>query len=130
MVNKLMSDKLLKNPEAIGLALNLIRLDGTSKRAQSDQQTRRVLTDQQQRDLIQKIMNEVTAFRPQPGDYSQERNQAMQVVRWLQSMGPDLDEVLSGAAATLDKKSKELSVGNETRSTAMSRIQNESPVFP
>jgi hypothetical protein len=45
-------------------------------------------------------------------------------------MGPDLDEVLSGAAATLDKKSKELSVGNETRSNAMSRIQNEISSLP
>ena len=125
IVNKLLNDKLLKNSEAVSLALTLLRVDGPPKRNQPDSQVRRVLTEQQQRDLLQKLMNEVTAYKPPSGMFSPERDQALNIVRWLQSMGGDLDGYLNGAAATLEKKDKELSGGNDPRANGMFKYQNE-----
>lgn len=130
IVNKLLNDKLLKNSEAVSLALNLLRIDGPPKRNQPDSQGRRILTEQQQRDLLQKLMNEVTAYKSPAGMFSPERDQALNIVRWLQSMAGDLDGYLNGAAATLEKKDKELSGGNDPRANGMFKYQSEVASLP
>ena len=130
IVNKLLSDKLLKNAEAVSLALNLLRIDGPPKRNQADSQVRRILSEQQQRDLLQKLMNEVTAYKPPLGSFSPERDQALNIVHWLQSMGAELDAFLNGAAATLERKGKELSGGNDPRTSGMFKYQSEVASLP
>jgi hypothetical protein len=134
IANKLLNEKLLKNSEAANLALSLIRVSGPLQRNQPEpnSQARRVplLTEQQQRDLLQKLMNEVTAYKPPPaGGYSPERDQAWNLFRSLKSMGPGLESVLTGGMATLEKRANEFGFF-EGQSNPMFKFQNEIGTLP
>lgn len=133
IAGKLANERLLNNSEAAMLAISLIRLDGLSKRNLSgdgNSQARRVLSEQQQRDLLQKLTSEANSFRPQDGGYSPEREQALNILRWLRSLGSELDGVLPGGAAALDKKLNELSGPNDVRANARSKSQAEINSLP
>ncbi|HEX6043830.1 MAG TPA: PPC domain-containing protein [Pyrinomonadaceae bacterium] len=129
IADKLLSEKrLLKDAEAMNLALSLIRLSGVSRRTQtsdSNDQPRRLLSEQQQRDLIQKVSNEAMAFRPSAGNnYSQEQNQAVNALRSLEMMGPEVDGVVSGGTAALQKRANELGNAGDARAFENLKLHN------
>jgi hypothetical protein len=64
-------------------------------------------------------------FKPRPGGYSPDREMTWTILRSLQGMGTELDGVLTGGAATLEKRSKELGVGSDNQRNVMFKYQNE-----
>jgi hypothetical protein len=127
IVDKLLTEKLLKNPEAVGVALGLIRLSGSPKRTQTNEPNSQgrvpLLSEQQQRDLLQKLANEAMNYRPPAGGFTPEREQARAVLSSLQSMGIELDGILTGGAAALEKRASELGSPNDLLNNARYKLQ-------
>ncbi len=137
IVNKLVNDKeLLKNSEAIALALNLLRIQGQLPRGRFKEPAPQVagdqlLSEQQQRDLLQTLANEAMASKPPPtGGYSPERDLTAYVLRSLQLMGPELDGVVSGGAVAIEKRAKEFGGNGDPRANVMLKYQNEIQNLP
>lgn len=130
VVNKLVNDKaLFRNPEAVSLALSMLRIGANIPRVgihipDSQMRAAPLLSEQQRRDLLQKLVNEAVAYKPGVG-YSPERDIAWNVLRSLQSMGPELDSVVSGGAAILEKRAGEIGGPGNTQVDAMLKHQNE-----
>ena len=86
---KLQNEKLLANPEASMLAVNLLRLAHSPVRRfapasnpppPSKTDTPPLLSEQEYRDLFEKTLNEALAYRRQAGNsYSPERNSALNI---------------------------------------------------
>ena len=135
IADKLLNEKLLRNIEAMNVAVALIRIVGPLRRAPSSERNpqsgrAQLLSDQQKRDLVQKLVNEVMNYKPSPG-YSPERDRAWNMLRSLQSMGPDLDGVLTGGAAALEKRGNELAGGHgDPNVGVMQKLQNEIGTLP
>ena len=115
IVNKLVNDKeLLKNSEAIGLAMGLLRVQGQLPRGRYIEQDpqrggAQLLSEEQKRNLLQKLANDAMAYKPVPAaGYSPDRDMAAFVLRGLQLMGSELDGVVSGGPAVLEKRLNEI----------------------
>ncbi|HWF90449.1 MAG TPA: PPC domain-containing protein [Pyrinomonadaceae bacterium] len=113
IASKLMSDKLLTNPEAASVAMNLLRLGQQQSNGSvlSPNGPRiAILPDEQYRELLQKALSEALAYshRPSP-QYNPERDAAMNLLYGLQQFGSELDTVSGGATAAVIKKIAELS---------------------
>jgi hypothetical protein len=137
IVNKLVNDKdLLKNSEAIALAMNLLRIQGQLPRGRFKEPAPQVggdqlLSEQQQRDLLQKLANDAMTSKPPltPG-YSPERDMTAYVLRGLQLMGPDLDGVVSGGAVAVEKRAREFGGNPDPQANVMFKYQNEIQNLP
>ena len=135
IADKLLNEKLLRNNEAMNVAVALIRIVGPLRRAPSSERNAQsgrtqLLSDQQKRDLVQKLVNEVMNYKP-PAGYSPERDRAWNMLRSLQAMGPDLDGVLTGGAAALEKRGNELAGGHgDPNVGVMQKLQNEIGTLP
>jgi hypothetical protein len=132
VVNKLLNDKdLLKNSEGVGLAMGLLRIQGQLPRGRmiepnAQRHGDQLLSEQQQRDLLQKLANEAMTAKPQLGvGYSPERDMTAFILRSLQLMGPELDGVVSGGAAALEKRVNELGGRGSPQLDMMAKYQNE-----
>lgn len=137
VVNKLLNDKeLLRNSEAVSLAMGLLRIQGQLPRGrliEPDAQRRgdQLLSEQQQRDLLQKLANEAMSSKPPLGvGYSPERDLTAFILRNLQLMGPELDGVVKGGAAALEKRVNELGGRGNPQFDAMVKYQNEALNLP
>ena len=118
IASKLISDKLLSNPEAASVLVNLVRFAQRSRSAavqNSDSNTPRpLLTDEQYRDLLQKALSEALSFsRPPSNVYSPERDAALNLLYGLRDLGPDLNNVSGDSVAAMRKKLLELNPDNQ-----------------
>jgi hypothetical protein len=116
-------DKLISKPAAATLAITMTGYYGTSdkgikttnSRIPTVQQAREGLVSEQDiKQLVQKMVREILT-------YSQTKNGGLPygdaiwiVMGGLRSLGPELDKIVSGTSAALDKKQTEL-VGNNTQ---------------
>lgn len=133
ITGKLLNEKLLKNYEAANLAMNLLRI---SQRPQGRIQPAvqntggsamvinsgvssvvinpsfskaTVLPDEKYRELFQKIVNEAISYSPATNQsYGPERDSAWNMLSGLQSISTDLDTMVTGATAAVEKKLAEL----------------------
>ncbi|HKG80982.1 MAG TPA: hypothetical protein VKA78_16215, partial [Pyrinomonadaceae bacterium] len=124
ITGKLLNEKFLKNQEAATLAMHLIR---TSQRQQGFhaviQNTRvsavvqnpgvskaPLLPDDKYKELFQKIVNEALSYSPSSNQpYGTERDCAWNMLTGLQALGTDLDTIVTGGTAAVEKKLAELS---------------------
>jgi len=111
ITSKLLNDKILSNPEAASLIMNLLRFHhNTSGAAAPNGNTSQtqLLTDDQYRELLQKAVNEALSYaRPATGVYTPERDGALNLLYGLQQLGPDINRIPDGMAA-IQKKLLEL----------------------
>ena len=113
IAGKLLNEKLLKNHEAAILAMNLIRLAQSWQRIQPAAQNQKssrppLLPDDKYLELFQKIFKEALAYsRPSTQD-GMERDSAWILLSGLQTFGADLDTMMAGGAAAVEKKLAEL----------------------
>ena len=117
IVNKLTNEKLLKNPEALSLAMNLLKFSPPPQ--DNSQAATQILTDSRQRllpddkfrELFQKIVSEALSYSPSSSSPdSSERETASNMLTELQAMGTNLDTIATGTMATVQKKLAELNV--------------------
>ena len=111
IANKLLNEKLLTNHEAANLTMGLLR-GRASGRMQLPEQSPNgprltLLSETQYRELIQRAYNDAFSYRPSAA--YPERDAAWGLLNGLQQMGPELDNFISGGAAAVQKKLKEIS---------------------
>jgi hypothetical protein len=129
IATKLIGDKLLKTNEAANLAIGLLRFGRPRRRSVlegPDDPTARnlLLSEDQYRTLFQKILSEALAYSPPPPQvYSRERDAAWNMLTGLQQMGPELDTMMNGGVAAVEKKLLEMR-GENQNSGVPSPIQN------
>lgn len=116
IADKLLTDKLLKNPQAPSLLISLLSISESPRRNQSGTNGSgppRLLSEQQYRDLLQKALSEALAYKP-PGynGYFPERENARSLLQGLQSMAAEVDAVMNGGSAAVEKKINELNANN------------------
>lgn len=112
IATKLLSEK-NKSSEIGGLLIGLLQIAGSPKQHQSAGTNGAALripliSEQQYRDLIQKALNEAIAFKPPTTNvYSPERDYAWGLLNGLQSMKPEVESVMNGGAALIEKKAND-----------------------
>ena len=124
VLNKLVSEeKLIANTEAATLAIGLANsFRITEKRTSGNPNApwvqtyqplpKSLLSEQDQKQLLQKMVREVLAYsHPNGRVYVGNGDALWMMMGALKSMGPELDKLVSGSSAALDKKQLEL-VGN------------------
>ena len=118
IASKLINDKVLSNPEAASVLVNLIRFAQRSRSGpipNSDSNTTRpMLSDEQYRDLLQKALTEALSFSRQSlGIYTPERDAALNLLYGLRDLGPDINNVAGADGVTaMRKKILELNPDN------------------
>jgi hypothetical protein len=109
IASKLLNDKLLTQPEAASVLINLLRFSQNSRRSivpDGSTPPNPLLTDEQYRDLLQKAVTEaLSVSRPAPGAFSLERDNALNLLYGLRQMGLDVN---SSTMAAVQKKLMEL----------------------
>ena len=137
---RLLREKLLKKPEAAYLTTNMVRLCFGSKRrsvgrasAESGRNTlfrvnrnmyvvdaEPFLPEATCNELVQKSYQEALSYTPPSmNNYTPERDAAWNLLNTLQQLGPDLDNTVAGAAATIEKKLAELNNASNPHGQAM-----------
>jgi len=132
---KLQNERLFTNPEAGYLAMNLLefaRMPNPARAANGDAPaTVNLMSDDEFRDLLQKLVSEVLAYEPPPnGSYSPERDTAQYVINSLKQMNPDLQTYAGDKKAALDTKLTALQAsGNPQQDNWIKhqKVINESP---
>lgn len=128
--NKLLNDNLLKNSQAAHLAVGLIRMSAPSRGnrgagTNGSAPPPPLLSEQQRQDLLQKAMREALGYKPPPPNlYSPERDAAVSLIHALQSIGAELDASVSGGAAAVEKKFKELNTINSPQMETFQQFHN------
>lgn len=116
IVSKLVQETLLKKPDAANLSINLLYScrskesvrPGFARGANVFQAV--LISEQSCRDLFQKTLQDaVSLSTPTPHLYSPERETALNLLKGLQQLGPELNENVSGGLAQVEKKLSELS---------------------
>jgi hypothetical protein len=112
---KLLNEKLLKDREASMVALNLVRLAQASQKAAGENPKNsppQLVTEDKYNELLEKIVKEALAYSPPatPQNWGMERDSAWLLLTGLQSFGPDLDTVVEGSAAAIEKKVSEFDI--------------------
>ena len=115
IASKLVNEKLLKNEQAAVLAIRLLRFgQGAASRGQpvnsnGNAAQAGLLLDSQYRDLLQRALTDALSFSMPPSrNYTPEQNAAWRLLSGLQQFGPELDTIVTGGAAAVDKKLAEL----------------------
>jgi hypothetical protein len=118
VANKLLGEKLLKNPEAGALLTSLIHMSAPvvgnhGAETNGGPRRRALLSDQTRRDLVQKAANEALSYKPPSSNvHTSERGVAWNLLQGLQSIGQEVESVMAGGAAAMEKKIKEFNVSN------------------
>ena len=111
IATKLLNEKLLTSHDAANLAIGLLRFGrARSQISPEDPNTPRVmlLPETQYRELLQRAYNDAVAYSNSTRSYNPERDVAWSLLSGLQQMGPELDAFVSGGAAMVEKKLKEI----------------------
>ena len=116
IASKLLTDKLLTEPDAANVAIGLLRSSpGPVKSGQPVnpnglQPPTPVLPEAQYRELLQKAVTEALSYGEQsPRNYTPERVAAWNLLQGLQQLGADVDSVMTGGVAAVQKKLAEIS---------------------
>ena len=114
IADKLLAEKLLKNPEAANVAMRLIRVGVRVERQYSatnfgHPKSGALLTDAHYRDLLQKAITEALSYSPPASPaYSPERDAAAHLLVELQQLSSEVELVNPGGSAAVVKKLKEI----------------------
>jgi hypothetical protein len=123
---KLMNEKLLQNPEAANLAMNLIRSErGSVRRVQTlpaNGMAPAMAPIERYKELLQKMLAEALSVSTSQG-YTPERDAALNLLGGLQSLGPALDSVAVGSAAAVEKRLAEYNRTVNRQSTGQQKLQ-------
>ena len=133
---KLLNEKLVKNYEAASVAVNLIRLVQPPQRRVDIERSNLtisgppILSEDKYRELSQKIFTEAVSYMESspPTSNGVERPAAWAMLQGLQQMGADLDNIVTGGAATVMKHMTQV-MGNpqEAVSTQLQAAITNSP---
>jgi hypothetical protein len=127
IATKLLSDKLLSQPEAASVVINLLRFSQNSRRSivpDGSTPSNPILSDDQYRDLIQKAVSEaLSVSRPPSNSYSPERDAALNLLYGLRQMGSDVN---SSSIAAIQKKLTELNPDSPNGNNYRNVIENNS----
>jgi hypothetical protein len=131
VANKLLREKLIRNSHAASLAISLIQMSGPAGGGNQSGETNGsprpmpLISDQQRRDLLQKALDEALAFKPtSPLHYSPERDYTWGLLHGLQSLGVEVDSVMNGGSASLNKKMGEFVAVNDLRMVGIREFQD------
>jgi hypothetical protein len=132
IASKLVNEKLLTNPEAASVAINLLRFglqQGRGSVLSPDGPRIAILRDEQYRELLQKAVTEALSYsRPSPGQYSPEQDAAMNLLYGLRQFGSELDTVSSGGMAAVMKRLGELSNQDPAVMDQFQKVVGNTPV--
>ena len=111
IATKLMNEKLLLNPRAASLAINLLLVTRRSQpKFEANVSKLPVLPDELAQALLQKMVNEVSSYAP-TGNWNA-NGSFFSLADRLQSFGPNLETIVPGVAAIAQKKMTELEASN------------------
>jgi hypothetical protein len=117
IVRKLTNEKLLKNSEALNLAMNLLRFaPGPQKSSQTEapnleDSRQRLLPDDKYRELFQKAVSEALSYSsPSGSPDGEEKTAAWSILTELQTRGTNLEPIAGVTMATVEKKLAELNI--------------------
>ena len=122
-------EKLIKNVDAVNLAINLLQSYHTTQQ-ESVQFTRQVgapfssglLSEQEYRQLLQKALDEVLSYTPHNVNYTSDAIWA--IIPGLQSVSAEMDRAISGSKAALDKKVAEITSASNVVVNPAQEFQN------
>lgn len=122
-------EKLIKDAGAANLAVSVLRSYQASeggvqiitKDTPSTSRTG-LLSDEEYKQLLQKALDEVLAYTPRI--FNQSPDAIWNLVPGLQALGPEMDRVISGSKAALDKKVAEMSGTGNTSVNSVQEYQN------
>jgi len=121
MLSKIMEEKLLKNPAAAELAFNLIRNSQPSSKepvTSKNQDTSPLLSQQDYRALAQKVLSDALSVTKPPAGFNQETSTAQMLLMNLKmSMANELESIVPGSMASIQKKLSEMGGGFQTAET-------------
>ena len=131
IVTRLLSeDKLINKPEAATLAIAMTGYYGASDKHIGPTNARvsmierfhaGAVSEQDMKQLVQKMVREIVSFT-QPRNGFPSGDALWTVMGGLRSLGPELDKIVSGSTAALDKKQTELA-GNLNPNQWMNQYQ-------
>jgi hypothetical protein len=120
IAGKLLQEKLLKRPDAVGLTVGLLHscrgknspiVDGFERRGAEQQE--RLISEELCRDLFQKALQDALSFTPPTSYvYTPEREAAWGLLNGLQQLGQELNEAVNGGLASVEKKLSEITFVN------------------
>ncbi|HEU4712633.1 MAG TPA: hypothetical protein VFS76_13760 [Pyrinomonadaceae bacterium] len=127
IASKLMGENLLKHQQAPSLLVGLLSISEpprqTESAATNGTAPPRLLSPQQYRDLLQKALNEALNFKPPPGNmYSPERDQAWNLLQNLHGLSAEIDAVMTGASAAVEKKINEYNALNNLNNPQLLKV--------
>jgi hypothetical protein len=128
---KLQGEKLLENPEAANLAVNLLRVARTPSRrpptpgGASASSNTPLLFDEAYKDLFSKTLADGLSYSaPTTNVYSPERNAAQNILGSLKSMTPEMEGYARGSVDAVEKKTLELNTNPDPQSALWQKYQN------
>jgi len=131
IASKLLKEKLSSDHDVANLALGLLRSGRSPARSlpeNSNTPRTTLLPETQYRELLQKVYNEALAYSQMTGSYNQRRDVAWGLLNGLQNMGPELDTLISGGAAAVQARLKELTNQQMDGGYDIQRALSSSPV--
>ena len=113
LANKLLADSLLESPNALEVMMQLLRsaMPQSQSQASGSAKSDSLFSKEDTRALVQKMLDEILHFKPKPTDpVSQQMSYVQMMLYTLKGGLPNLnlDEIVPGTTAALDKKIKEL----------------------
>ena len=133
IASKLLTEKLLKKTEAASLAVQLLRYSqGTISRGQPvnpNAARNSLLLDAQYRELLQKVLTEALSYTLPPSrNYTPERDATWSLLSGLQQFGSEVDTIMTGGAAAVEKKFAEIQNPDNPVSQQLNKAIATTPV--
>jgi hypothetical protein len=125
---KLQGEKLLRNQEATNLAINLLRTvqsPARRGRAATAKAEAALLTEQEYRDLYEKVLAEGLSYSAPAGSaYSLERDIAQNILNSLKSMSQEMPGTAPASLAALEKKLSEFNTRMSSQNADWQKYSN------
>jgi hypothetical protein len=128
---KLVNENLLKKQDAAMLAANLFRNCRATQRdvqkaGLGESPIDSLISPEMCRDLLQKSIQDALSFKqPAANTYTPERDAAWNLLTALQSLGQELETVVTGSTASVEKKLTELNTPSDPNQVAFQQVQNK-----
>lgn len=130
IVAKLQDEKIIANREALELALSLARATRNPTRRRQGVAPREgaevsLLSDQELRDILQKILHEALAYSTSSTASNWNgRDVAITALSGLKEFSQDLERFVPGSSAALDKRLAEMRPAADPRRATWEKLQN------
>jgi hypothetical protein len=128
IVSKLQNEKLIQNPQAGYLAVNLLNIAHQPMRGgggAANSGPVSLLTADDIRDLIQKMVADALAYNPpSSSNYDEKRNAAQNLINTLKRMSPDLQAYAGDKKAALDEKLIAVQTTGNPQQDSWAKYQN------